>query len=842
MKSSKEKLLVAVPQSSNASTTPDDSAVISGHPAVETKPVRWKLVTAVLCFVLVAMVVFCYRNTLNSYFLADDFGEVFYMSRIWNGEWNLYWSDWISNTMNNPGMAVYRPWFITTLVIDYFFFHGNAAGYYASNIAYFAADVVLFYFVVRQLTSTWTPLRSLACSFAAAALFGLSPLHCESISWVGGRTDTICATFFLAGLLCFLLARTRNSWLLTAGAVLAYTLGILTKEMAIGLPVVAAGIAFINPKNAPHPETPLLSGVWQRAIGALKETSYLWIATVIYFVARYLALGTILGGYTAGLGAAQSMGALSAWMDLDSYRRFILPFGIDIVSPSGSLAYMLIAAYAVATFLLILRLGRGEIAGKNLMLLGVWIAASILPIYKLWGIGPNLEGARYCFFLTIPCSLALPLLLFSPPKSAEAEKSRFTITTTVVAVLALGMMLFVNARALMRTNREWVAAGQQVHAITNGVVRLVEKLPQGKERALIFSVPKTHMGAHMIYNGPTLMTALKPPFRQQDYESKVESADHLFFGLDRFINASRFKQLLSSGRVDGPYAWDLRKHNFIKMSYGAVSSNDGDRVLPLNIAATAVQVYTNGGAEVSASPDGQTLHLSKVRPNEGLRFGGLNLNPLDVDFVEVEYRFPKESPTGATTFEARWQGSEKAASLSEDLRATREIDAATSPVPGDWQTVHIPLSHYWRWYGCGRIDSVSVFPPSGYDIEIRKIALLSDNTLRPRAGIVGGKVDGSGVHYVNKDCTITFDAGKIPGATGLRIESTKQDFFFDQGASAKTGLHSTQNAQSAQVTLPFSSKLSPRNCFSEIRAQALDSQGRPIGEPSDAQVIFAQVQ
>lgn len=114
--------------------------------------------------------------------------------------------------------------------------------------------------------------------------------------------------------------------------------------------------------------------------------------------------------------------------------------------------------------------------------------------------------------------------------------------------------------------------------------------------------------------------------------------------------------------------------------------------------------------------------------------------------------------------------------------------------------------------------------------------------MRPRVSVVGAKVDGSGVHYVNKDCTITFDASKIPGAAALRIENTKQDFFFDQGASAKTGLHSTQNTPSVQVTLPFSSTLSPRNCFSEIRAQALDSQGRPIGEPSDAQVIFAQVQ
>ena len=836
MKFSKEEHLLKAAPSGAAATTPDLDVVT--EPAAKGPQRRWMLVTAGLCIALLSLVFVCYRNTLGSYFLADDFGEIYYMSRVWNGEWNLYLADWTSNTMNVPGMAVYRPWFITSLVFDFFFFRGNPFGYYLSNITYFAADVLLLFFIVRELTRSWSTPRSLGCSFSAAALFAMSPLHCESVSWVGGRTDSLCAVFFLSGLLCFLLARSRSSALFAIGTVVSFWLGILTKEMAIGLPIIATAIAFIYPLRPMHPETPWVEGLLQRAKDALSETSALWISTVGYFAVRFLTLGTIFGGYTAGLGDAQSAGALRTWLDLDSYRRFIFPFGADIVSPNSSIALLLVAAYIAAGLLIIVRASRGQLPVRMLALLGIWIFAALLPIYRLWGIGPNLEGARYCFFLTIPGSLLLPILLLAP--WGQDARPKLTRWFTAAAALAIAGLLFVNGRALSKTNREWVEAGNRVRAIATGAKSLVQNLPAGKDRVLIFSVPKTHLGAHMMYNGPTLMTALKPPFTEKDYEQNIESTDHLFFGLDQYINSARFKQLVASERVDGPYAWDLDGKQFYRMIYYPSAQRDESLVLPLNMTASSVQVYTQGHAV--ASGDGQALHLSNLQAGDGLRFGNLHINPLDVDFIEIEYKLPAGEHTQVPLrFQARWQGSDKRASISSDLQAAKTIYELPTDSSSRWQTVRIPVSHYWRWYGCGNISALSVMPPAATEIEIRRIALVCDRHLRPTVIVQGAKVDGSGVHYVTNKSSLSIDATGIPGAVSVRVESSKPNFFFDQHTNSKDGLHVSKLVPGSKANVPYTSNLSPVNTFSEIRAQAMDVQGKPIGEPSDAQVIFAQV-
>ncbi|HEY9715523.1 MAG TPA: hypothetical protein V6C72_18760, partial [Chroococcales cyanobacterium] len=159
--------------------------------------------------VLAALVLICYGRTVTSYFLADDFGEVSYTSRIFNGEPGLLWSNWTGNYMQIPGMNVYRPWLLMSLVFDYLIYHANAWGYYVTNLVYFTGCVLLLYCATRLLTKRWGHSVSKTCAFFTAAFFGLNPLRCESISWVVGRVDIICCFFYLASLVLFLLSRER---------------------------------------------------------------------------------------------------------------------------------------------------------------------------------------------------------------------------------------------------------------------------------------------------------------------------------------------------------------------------------------------------------------------------------------------------------------------------------------------------------------------------------------------------------------------------------------------------------------------------------------------------------
>ena len=152
--------------------------------------------------VLLGIVAFCFGRTLTSYFLADDFGEVSYVSRIFNGEPQLFWSNFTGNYMQIPGMSVYRPWLLVSLVLDFLFYKANAAGYYFTNLACFSGVVALIYFVTKQLTNRWSNTRSSIAAFLGAALFAANPLRCESVSWVVGRVDIVCCFSISLVIIC----------------------------------------------------------------------------------------------------------------------------------------------------------------------------------------------------------------------------------------------------------------------------------------------------------------------------------------------------------------------------------------------------------------------------------------------------------------------------------------------------------------------------------------------------------------------------------------------------------------------------------------------------------------
>ncbi len=257
-----------------------------------------------------------FSRTLGSYFLADDFGEILYVSRICNGEYNLLWLNFTSNFMSVPGMSVWRPWLLVSLLIDFLIWKANPIGFYLTNLLSYNVAVILLYWLMRLLTNSATRARSCLTAFLTAALFAVSPLHCESVSWVVGRVDVVCAVFYLLCLCLFLKAdsastATNNKQykLLVAGYLTCFWISIWTKEMTIGAPILAPALLFLfgsKPLNIKH---------------TCKISAPLWLSTVLYFALRYLALGTLLGGYTQGIGDSQAANALSRWLDFDTLHR-----------------------------------------------------------------------------------------------------------------------------------------------------------------------------------------------------------------------------------------------------------------------------------------------------------------------------------------------------------------------------------------------------------------------------------------------------------------------------------------------------------------------------------------
>ena len=98
------------------------------------------------------------------------------------------------------------------------------------NVAFHAANTVLLFELLRRGTgAVWR-------SAVVAALFGIHPLHVESVAWISERKDVLSTFFLFLGLLGWVrFARTRE-----AGAYLAtlccIALGLLAKPMVVTAP------------------------------------------------------------------------------------------------------------------------------------------------------------------------------------------------------------------------------------------------------------------------------------------------------------------------------------------------------------------------------------------------------------------------------------------------------------------------------------------------------------------------------------------------------------------------------------------------------------------------------
>ena len=82
-----------------------------------------------------------------------------------------------------------------SILLDYELYGMNAGGYHLTNVLFHVLSTLLVFIVFRRLTG------ALWQSAFVAALFGLHPLHVESVAWVTERKDVLSTFFWLLTLL-----------------------------------------------------------------------------------------------------------------------------------------------------------------------------------------------------------------------------------------------------------------------------------------------------------------------------------------------------------------------------------------------------------------------------------------------------------------------------------------------------------------------------------------------------------------------------------------------------------------------------------------------------------------
>lgn len=773
----------------------------------------------------------CFGRTLSSYFLADDFGEVSYVSRIFNGEPQLFWSNFTGNYMQIPGMNVYRPWLLVSLVADFVLYKANALGYYFTNLSYFTGVVWLIYFVARQLTAGWSKTRSATAAFFGAALFAANPLRCESVSWVVGRVDIICCFFYLTSYLLFLKGRERGAstqlksrrTIFTALGVLAFFLAMGTKEMAIGLPVLLAVTAFFGfDKAGVQPSRSFMDRVRDAAL----FSAPLWVSAAVYFVIRYICLGTLGGGYVAGFGASQLSFMVQRWLDPDTIKRLFFPFSSSLFNGQTVYGEILTLFYGAVAGLTLIRLAERKISLSWFLFLTGWLITAAVPIFQLWGLGFDLEGSRFYFFLSIPLCLMAPILLFRPVTAKHSAAELKLLVATAVTLTGIGCTL---GRVAALTDLEWVHAGKENKQVSVASQKLAES---EKQTVLIpvLGIPKERSGAHQILNGSTFGTMLSSPFTSINFAQRFATFDPIMFGPPEYINASRFKSVLRDSHGEF-FVWNSPAANYERLTVNASAAPIGELALP--ISASVAGWLPNAHGRAIYGVDNGVVRITSMQDGDSVRIGGLSVNPVTADFLEFEYR-AKDVPVGAQ-FKVFGQGNGKS---SERSAATGRESSAEVPMSSadNFKIARVRLSRYWNWFCQGDINALTVQPYPCSKIEMKDFKLLSADTVCPSLALVNAKCDGAGIYRTDAaKVLLAINAQKVVGVDGFEIEIGKVNYFFNNFEKVD-GASPVQSTVRADINAPsvfIDAKEFSTPGFYEVRARCVNKDGKPIGEYSD---------
>ncbi len=147
----------------------------------------------------------------------------------------------VKEIFKTPVSANYHPITMLTLAWNYESGKLNPKGYHKENVVFHVLNTCLVFFFVFLLTR-----GKLFMASMVALLFGIHPMHVESVAWISERKDVLYVFFLLAGLISYLQYRQskKMAWYLLT--LFVFILSCLSKGMAVVFPILLLLIDYLS--------------------------------------------------------------------------------------------------------------------------------------------------------------------------------------------------------------------------------------------------------------------------------------------------------------------------------------------------------------------------------------------------------------------------------------------------------------------------------------------------------------------------------------------------------------------------------------------------------------------
>jgi 4-amino-4-deoxy-L-arabinose transferase-like glycosyltransferase len=187
------------------------------------KPGNWKYYGGLFIIILISFI--AYLPVFNNELLAWD--DEYYIKNN-----PLVYTINLKDIFSQYVMGNYHPFTILILAIEYQLFGLSATGYHTVNLLLHLLNVLLVFFTVLRLANKQE------IALVAALLFGIHPLHVESVAWTAELKDLLYTFFFLASYIFYLKYQESQRKKYYIVALILFSVSLLSKAMAASLPVL----------------------------------------------------------------------------------------------------------------------------------------------------------------------------------------------------------------------------------------------------------------------------------------------------------------------------------------------------------------------------------------------------------------------------------------------------------------------------------------------------------------------------------------------------------------------------------------------------------------------------
>ena len=357
--------------------------------------------------------------------------------------------------------------------VDYALWGLDPRGHHLTSILLHALNAFIVVFLVMRLLEAWkeraTRNGSLSflnerATFIAAGttglLFGLHPVHVESVAWVAERKDLLCGLFFLLSIIAYMnyVSSQRSAvggqqskgngneeggrknfftnrhYLATLGL---FILALLSKPMAVSLPAVLLILDW-------YPFTRIRSGktLWAACVEKLPFIALSFFSSIITVLAQKAggAMRTLefVPLSTRVLVGAKALVAYLGKMLLPLDLVPFYPYPEDASLLSGKYLFPLALVIAVTSVCIIT-------AKKRRFLLSAWsyYVVTLVPVLGIVQVGLQSMADRYAYLPSLGPSLIMGLgaaLISSKVNYVSAKNVIVKIVAGAAAILVLGGM------------------------------------------------------------------------------------------------------------------------------------------------------------------------------------------------------------------------------------------------------------------------------------------------------------------------------------------------------------------------------------------------------------------